>query len=273
MSKKWLEKQIKGLLLDITGVLYESGCDTAIAGSVDAIKRLRQNGIPFRFCTNETQRTTDSLVSKLRRFGYELDKSEVIAPAPAVRHMLIKQNLRPYLLIYPELMPEFADIDQSNANCVVVGDAAQHFTYDAVNKAFQLLLSMKDPLLISMGKGKYYKEGNELVLDLGAYTAALEYATDNKAVIMGKPAKEYYMTAIDSMNLKPEDVVMIGDDINSDVGGAQQMDMRGLLVRTGKYRPSDENHTTVKPDAIVNNLADAVNQILTHRAIANNSDS
>jgi len=69
---------------------------------------------------------------------------------------------------------------------------------------------------------KYYKEGNELVLDLGAYTAALEYACDTKAIIMGKPSKEYYSAAIESMNLKPEDVVMIGDDINSDIGGAQK---------------------------------------------------
>ena len=66
--------------------------------------RLRRAGIPFRFCTNETQRTTDSLVAKLTRFGFELDKSEVFAPAPAVRKMLINDNLRPYLLIYPGMI-------------------------------------------------------------------------------------------------------------------------------------------------------------------------
>ncbi|CAG2119715.1 unnamed protein product [Medioppia subpectinata] len=82
---------------------------------------------------------------------------------------------------------------------------------------------------------------------------------------MGKPSKEYYSAAIESMNLTPEDVVMIGDDINSDIGGAQRNNMRGLLVRTGKYRPSDENHPKVTPDAIVNNLADAVDQILAHK--------
>jgi phospholysine phosphohistidine inorganic pyrophosphate phosphatase len=70
---------------------------------------------------------------------------------------------------------------------------------------------------------KYYQEKGELVLDLGAYTAALEYACDTTAVIMGKPSKEYYSAAIESMNLMREDVVMIGDDINSDVGGAQKI--------------------------------------------------
>jgi len=60
------------------------------------------------------------------------------------------------------------------------------------------------------------------VLDLGAYTTALEYACDISAIIMGKPSKEYFSAAIESMNLKPEEVVMVGDDIISDIGGAQK---------------------------------------------------
>lgn len=266
MSRNWLQMPINGVLLDITGVLYESGFDVAIGGSVDAIKRLRKAGIPFRFVTNETQRTTGSLVSKLKRFGFELNLCDVFAPAPAVRHMLVKQKLRPYLLVYPELMPEFEGIDQNEPNCVVIGDAAEHFTYESVNKAFQLLIAMKNPLLISMGKGKYYKEGTQLVLDLGAYTTALEYACDIKALIMGKPSKEYFSAALEDMNLKPEEVVMIGDDINSDIGGAQKNNMRGVLVRSGKFRTTDENHPTVKPDAIVDNLAEAVEQIIAERS-------
>lgn len=109
---------------------------------------------------------------------------------------------------------------------------------------------------------KYYKEGDSLVLDLGAYTAALEYACDLQAVIMGKPCKDYFGKAIDSMNLKFENTVMIGDDINSDVGGAQKCGLRGILVRTGKFRKSDENHPNIKPDAIVDNLFSAVDHIL-----------
>lgn len=60
------------------------------------------------------------------------------------------------------------------------------------------------------------------MLDNGAYTSALEYACDIKARVMGKPSKEFYSIAIESLKLKPEDIVMIGDDINSDVGGAQK---------------------------------------------------
>ena len=172
-------------------------------------------------------------------------------------------------------MPEFDELSCENPNCVVVGDAADYFTYSAVNKAFQLLLDLKDQpnndpkkLLFSMGKNKFYKENGKLTLDLGAYTTALEFSTDVSATIMGKPSKEYFSSALETLSLPDcdfRDVVMIGDDINGDVKGAQDAGMRGVLVRTGKYRVSDENHPTIIPDAIVPNLLDAIQQIIVHR--------
>ncbi|KAK8767674.1 hypothetical protein V5799_005544 [Amblyomma americanum] len=65
------------------------------------------------------------------------------------------------------------------------------------------------------------------------------------------------------MKLRADEVVMVGDDIVSDVGGAQSVGMRGVLVRTGKYRSSDESHPSVKPDGIVRNLKEAVERIVT----------
>lgn len=57
-------------------------------------------------------------------------------------------------------------------------------------------------------------------------------------------------------------VVMVGDDIVSDVGGAQKCGMRGVLVRTGKYTSPWENHPYVTPDFIADNLAEAVDKII-----------
>jgi phospholysine phosphohistidine inorganic pyrophosphate phosphatase len=161
-------------------------------------------------------------------------------------------------------MPEFDGLDTSNPNCVVVGDAAEHFSYENVNKAFNELLGMSDPILISMGKGRYYQEKGQLVIDLGAYATALEYATDTKATVIGKPAEKFFMAALAKLNCSnPEDAVMIGDDLNSDVGGAQKLNIRGIQVRTGKFRPGrDDCHPTIKPDAIVDNLLGAINLIL-----------
>lgn len=130
-------------------------------------------------------------------------------------------------------MCEFEGVSQEDPNCVVIGDASVHFTYEATNKAFQLLMKLKEretqmteverrSMLISMGKNRFYKEHRELVIDLGAYTTALEYACDLKCLVLGKPSGEVFRAALaDLGHFRPEEVVMIGDDIIGDVKGSQ----------------------------------------------------
>ena len=116
--------------------------------------------------------------------------------------------------------------------------------------------------LYSLGKGKYYQEDGELTLDVGAFTAALEYATEKDAIVVGKPAPEFFLTALSDMGCPPGEAVMVGDDIASDVGGAQKCGIQGVLVRTGKYRPSDEQHHSVTPDLIADNLSHFIDILL-----------
>ncbi|XP_013930419.1 PREDICTED: phospholysine phosphohistidine inorganic pyrophosphate phosphatase, partial [Thamnophis sirtalis] len=192
---------------------------------------IKASGLKLRFCTNETQATRDKFVKKLQHLGFDIAVNEVTAPAPAVCRILKERNLRPHLLVHDDLIPEFADIDKTNPNCVVIGDAADNFSYKNLNDAFRVLISLENPVLLSLGRGRYYKETDGLKLDVGAYMKALE-------------------------------AIMIGDDIVNDVGGAQQCGMRAVQVRTGKYRPCDEQHPEVKADLYVNNLAEAVDTIL-----------
>ncbi|NXO73497.1 LHPP phosphatase, partial [Phainopepla nitens] len=257
-------RAVRGLLLDVSGVLYDSGADggVPIAGSAEAVRRIKASGLKLQLCTNETQATREDFVRKLRAMGFDVSVAQVTAPAPAACRLLRERGLRPHLLVHDGLVPEFAEIDKTNPNCVVLGDAAENFTYANLNEAFRLLIGMEKPVLISLGKGRYYKETDGLKLDVGAYMKALEYACDVQAEVVGKPAKRFFESALAELGVPAEQAIMIGDDIVSDVGGAQQCGMRALQVRTGKYRPSDENHPVVKPDAYVNNLAEAVDIIL-----------
>ncbi|KAL3864957.1 hypothetical protein ACJMK2_006598 [Sinanodonta woodiana] len=264
MMSAWYERRTDGVLLDITGVLYESGTGggTPIPGSIEAVKRLKASGIPVRFCTNETTTTCRKLTEKLRKLGFELDENEIFAPIPAVCSILQQRGLRPHLLVHPDCVPDFEGVDTSNPNCVVISDATHEFSYENMNRAFQLLMTLDNPILFSLGAGKFYKEDDKLVLDVGAYMKALEYSTDVKAEIVGKPSPAFFNTAVHDMEVLPDRAVMVGDDIVNDVGGAQACGMRGVQVRTGKYRQLDENHPTVKPDGYVKNLAEAVDLIL-----------
>uniref|UniRef100_A0A8C6VHX9 Phospholysine phosphohistidine inorganic pyrophosphate phosphatase n=1 Tax=Naja naja TaxID=35670 RepID=A0A8C6VHX9_NAJNA len=229
----------EGVLLDISGVLYDSGGDgggVPIPGSREAVKKIKASGLKLQFCTNETQATRDKFVKKLQHLGFDITVNEVTAPAPAVCRILKERKLRPHLLVHDDLILEFADIDKTNPNCVVIGDAADNFSYKNLNDAFQILINLENPVLLSLGRGRYYKETDGLKLDVGAYMKALEYACDIQAEVVGKPAKMFFQSALTEMGIEPHQAIMIGDDIVNDVGGAQQCGMRAVQVRTGKYR-------------------------------------
>uniref|UniRef100_A0A3Q3WZI2 Phospholysine phosphohistidine inorganic pyrophosphate phosphatase n=1 Tax=Mola mola TaxID=94237 RepID=A0A3Q3WZI2_MOLML len=260
-------KGLKGVLLDLCGVLYDSGegDGVAIPGSVEALKKLKTSDLKLRFCTNESQAARETFVAKLQRLAFDVSVSEVFSPAPAAVAALKDRRLRPHLLVCDGLLPEFDSVDKTNPNCVVIGDAAEKFSYQNLNEAFRVLLELEKPVLFALGQGKYYKEIDGLKLDVGVYMKALEYACDVKAEVFGKPSPVFFQSALSDMGLQPHEVLMIGDDLVNDVGGAQRCGIKGVQVRTGKYRPSDERHPTVMADGTVDNLAQAVDMILNHR--------
>uniref|UniRef100_A0A0N4ZKI3 Phospholysine phosphohistidine inorganic pyrophosphate phosphatase n=1 Tax=Parastrongyloides trichosuri TaxID=131310 RepID=A0A0N4ZKI3_PARTI len=258
-----LNKPVKGFLLDITGVLYNSSNTggAAIDGSIEAVKRLYKESI-VKFVSNESSHTREHLYERLTRLGFQLNKNDIYTPAPVAVDIIKENKLRPFLLVHKDCLDEFKDLDTSNPNCVLMGDAEEDFTFNNMNEAFKILLHSKERKLYSMGNGRFYQREDGPCLDVGAFVAALRYATNCEHEIIGKPNESYFMKAIEKMNLKKEDVIMIGDDIVSDVGGAQKCGIRGVCVRTGKWRPEWEKHPDVTPDYIGDNLQAIVNMIL-----------
>lgn len=256
-------KTIKAVLLDITGVLTESTKDGSrpIDGSAQAVQKILDAGIEVRFVTNETQKTRRQIQAKLHQHGFTMKEEEIFPPALAMAKIAKDQGLTPHFLVHPEVMPDFAEVSNSSTpDCVVLGDAVDNFSYANLNKAFLTIIKAgtNKCQLFSLGKGRFYQEDGELTLDVGPFTAAIEYATGCQAKIVGKPSRDFFMTALSDVcdgQLTPNQAVMVGDDIVSDVGGAQKCGFQGVLVRTGKFRPSDEKHPEVKPDMIVNNLS------------------
>ena len=126
-----------------------------------------------------------------------------------------------------------------------------------------LVKPSSEPLhLYTLGKGKFYREDENLQLHVGSFAAALEFASERKALVCGKPDQSFFRAGLKLLGLEASQVVMVGDDIVSDVGGAQAVGIRGVQVRTGKFRASDENHPTVKPCLIVDDLKSLVDVIL-----------
>ncbi len=249
---------IHGVLIDLEGVLYVGGYP--LPGAREALLSLRAAGIPLRFVTNTTRLTRASLVNRLTRMGLEVSLQHLFTPVVAARQYLIARNLTPHLLVHPDIRGEFADLTGPAPGAVLLGDAGPEFTYESLNQCFRLLL---DGLpLLAMGSNRYFRNGGGWNLDVGPFMAALEYAAELEAVVLGKPSDDFFQAAVASLDLPPQDVVMVGDDAEMDVCGALAAGLRGVLVRTGKYRHGDEAKVEPRGGRVFDDLDAVVDYIL-----------
>jgi HAD superfamily hydrolase (TIGR01458 family) len=227
---------IHGVLLDLEGVLYVGGYP--LPGAREALLSLRAAGIPVRYVTNSTRATRDAIIHRLARMGLEVPIQHLFTPVVAARQYLNAHQWTPHLLVHPNIQGEFADLVGGTPGAVLLGDAGPAFSYEALNQCFRLLLEGLP--LLAMGSNRYFREDDGLSLDIGPFMAALEYAAELEAVVLGKPSPDFFLAAVHSLDLPPQDVVMVGDDAEMDVCGALASGLQGALVRTGKYRDGDE---------------------------------
>lgn len=227
---------LKAILFDLSGVLYIG--TQAIPSAVDAIRRARKQGYTLRFVTNTASQSSDMILQQLHTLGFDFSPSELFTAPRAAKAYIQQHQLRPYCLIHPNLKTEFTDIDQTDPNCVLLGDAQDGLNYHTLNQAFNLVEAGFP--LIGIGKNKYYKDAEGFKLDAGVFIHALEWASGVEAIIMGKPDRAFFEQVVASTGFQPEECLMIGDDVIGDVQGAMDAGLQASLVRTGKYKPSDE---------------------------------
>ncbi|MEW6445123.1 MAG: TIGR01458 family HAD-type hydrolase [Pseudomonadota bacterium] len=227
----------QAVIFDIGGVLLDG--TRALPGAAGVLERLRERGLPFLLLTNTTRVCQADLLARLVGAGLEVRSDQLITPASMARDWLVAEGRTPMLLIHPGLHPDFPGwTHEDAADAVVVGDAGEGFGYAALNKAFRLL--MHGAPLLSLSGSRYFSEGGELFLDAGPFVRLLEAAADARALEMGKPGERFFLHASARLGVPPERVLMIGDDVESDVLGARAAGLKAMLVRTGKYRPGDE---------------------------------
>ncbi|NJN22448.1 MAG: TIGR01458 family HAD-type hydrolase [Leptolyngbya sp. RL_3_1] len=244
---------IKGLLIDINGVLYVA--NKPLMGANQAITALKRSGLPYRFATNNTTRSVQTLSHDLTAMGLSVEPQDIIS-APYAAVIYLRQLGQPtiYPLLSADAQQDFAEFTQSEtaADVVVLGDMGYEWDYRVLNRAFRLV--MQGAQLLALHKGKFWQWEAGLQLDIGAFVAGLEYATDQTARVVGKPSPFFFELALTELGLPPGQVAMIGDDIEADVAGAQQSGMKGVLVKTGKYRPTLVATTGITPDLLLEDV-------------------
>jgi HAD superfamily hydrolase (TIGR01458 family) len=246
-----------GMLLDIDGVLHVG--DEPVPGAIETLAELRARCTGLRLVTNTTSRPAREIAERLRAMGFEFEDSELQTPARIARRHCDERGYDAVMLMVPSALRE--DLEgvaearsEAGVDAVVLGDLGDGFTRAALDSAFRALIDGAE--LIALQHNRYWRSGGGLVLDVGAFSAALEYAAGVEATVVGKPSRAFFGDALAGIGVEARNAVMVGDDAEADVGGALAAGIRGVLVRTGKYRPDAAEAAGVEPTATIDSIAD-----------------
>jgi HAD superfamily hydrolase (TIGR01458 family) len=248
-------KDIRGFLIDLDGVLYTGNRE--IQGAREALEFLSKRKYMVRFVSNSTRKCRKTIAERLSSMGFDIPTEYIFTPPMAAgSFMKNNQKNRCFLLttgdVYRDFENECIHDPVTPVDYVILGDAGDNITYNSLNTAFRHLMNGAD--LIALENDRYWMAPDGLSLSAGPFVQALEFASGKKATVVGKPSKTFFELALHDMGLRANEAVMIGDDIFTDIGGACSIGMRGILVRTGKYRKETEDKARIKPDYVIDSI-------------------
>lgn len=247
---------IQAVLLDLDGTLYVEG--KWLPGAVDTVRWLMAQGLGVRFITNTTMRNRGQLQHRFRQVGLDVPQDWFFTPARAAYRWFQQQDTGRGILalVHPDLLHDLQGLPlraEEPADFVLVGDMGDAWDVGVMNRALRALLG--GARLTALQRNRYWRAQDGYRLDAGAFVAALEYAAQVTCdPVFGKPNPIFFEMVLLDVGVPPEEAVMVGDDLESDVLGAQACGIRGVLVRTGKFRPQVLTQAQGKPDAVLEDV-------------------
>ncbi len=247
--------RVAACIIDLDGTILTSA--GPVAGAAAAIEALERAGVPFVFATNTTRSPRTRLARRLAEMGITVEPGRIwSAPAAAACWLHARGVKRLSLLLPPACFEEFAgfEIDDTEPGAVVIGDLGSAWTFDVLNDAFLAVRS--GAKLVAIQKNRFWNDGTGLKLDAGPFVAALEYATGERATLMGKPARPFFETAIGFLQVPPDNIVVVGDSVENDVQGAHGVGCQAVAVRTGSFCEDDLRMLDRQPEAVLTSIAE-----------------
>ena len=252
-------KGAKGFLLDLDGVFIQSGA--ILPGALETVEIFNSRNIPYRFVTNTTTKSRDTLHLELTRQDIICNKEHIFSAGYSGAKAIMQMgNPSCKFFISEDLKKDykFCDVNNENPDLIVIGDYDK-WDVASINQAFNYVMGGSQ--ILALHVGRYYKVKSGLKIDAGAFVKALEYATGERATVVVKPNVLFFKQALDDMKLNTEDVILVGDDLYNDIRGVQKLKIKGILVRSGKYDSKILQNTNVKPDRVfdsIKNLAEII---------------
>ncbi len=270
---------ITSLILDMDGVLWRGG--EPLGDLPELFARLRALGISFVFVTNNATRTVEDYVERLRRFGVEVEPWQVLNSALAAAEALRQEfphGAEVYVFGEKGLKQTLADAGFRIANPwdddqqgkagtskqilargvdAVVAALNRHCNYYSLETA--VLLIRRGALFIATNPDRTFPIPEGKAPGAGALVAALEAATDVQARVVGKPQPFLFQLALRRLGSRPDETLVVGDRLETDIAGGQAANCRTALVLSGVTTKEQAMAWEPSPDLIAPDLTAVVN--------------
>lgn len=244
------------VLIDIDGVI-RIGKKPA-EGVNEFFNFLAEKKIPAALISNSTLSNAEDINEFFKENKIECPFAIMTAADATLNYVRTKySNASVYCIEKIKTMfNEF--LTDENPEAVVLGDLDDKWDYQILNEIFNKVLNGAD--LIAMQKNRYWKTPERgYILDAGPFVAAIEYAVQKEAVLIGKPSELYFNSALEIIGAAPNGkFIMIGDDLETDIAGAKKLGAETILMSTGKTKfPLDEKSKNI-PDYTADSLTEVV---------------
>lgn len=252
-----------GYLIDMDGVIYRGS--QLIAGADHFIRNLRENDIPFRFLTNNSQRTPRDVATKLQRLGIDVEDEHIFTCARATASFLSRQKPdgTAYVIGEGGLLQALHEVGYAvvdrDPDYVVVGEG-RTLNFEVVEAALSMILAGAKLVATNLDPNCPTQTGTRP--GCGAIVAMLEEAAGVKAFSPGKPSPVMLRAARKELGLTTDQTIVVGDTMTTDILGGVQLGFKTILVLSGGTRREDLANYAYRPDKIVESIADLDPEVL-----------
>lgn len=256
---------LKAVLFDLDGTLYKG--KTAIPGAEETLERLRKEGIRIFFITNAATRSRAGIVEKLTGMGIHAEENEVYGATYATARYITSNFPGKTVFCIGEkgMKDEFEKhkiklVDDDSAEIIVVG-LDRTIDYRKLSIGYRSI--MKGAEFIATNTDATYPVEDGFLPGAGVMVAAIERCTGKKPFVVGKPESYFAELVIKENNLKKNEIIFVGDRLNTDIHFAKRAEIKSVMVLTGVSKKEDIKD--IKPDFVI----DTVNELpeLLHKVL------
>ncbi|MCW2731398.1 MAG: HAD-superfamily hydrolase, subfamily [Mycobacterium sp.] len=261
---------IGGVLFDIDGVLVTSW--EPIAGAAQTLRVLADNQIARTYLTNTTTKTRVQIAELLTDAGMEVTSDEVITAAvltadyvrdryPGARCFLVNigqiaEDMPGIDIVYAH---DVVGSDPDTPDVILLGGAGSEYDHVTLSRVYDWMA--QGVPVVAMHRSTAWNTAEGLRVDTGMYLIGMEQTSGRKATAVGKPAPEGFLAAAGRIGVDPEEMYVVGDDLNNDVLAGQVVGMTGVLVRTGKFRQNTldrwaADEFAMQPNFVIDSVAE-----------------